>query len=90
MQNFTLGRGRRVDIFPVSAGKYMSEEIKTRVRLCESALSALSLLRPLLFHSRFPPLLAPFVLHGWGFAFGRGGGHGLRAVIMALWEMDGM
>ena len=66
-----FGVRRRVDIFPVSAGKYMQEEIKTSVRLCESALSALLLLRPLLFPSRSLPTRA-VCLHVWGFALGGG------------------
>ena len=79
MQGFTLRR-RRLDIFPVSAGKYSSKEIKTSVRLCESALSAISLLRPRLFHSRFPPPRA--VCLAWvGFWFGaRGQAYGYIAI----------
>ena len=69
-----FGARRRVNIFPMSAGKYSSEEIKTSVRLCESILSALSLLRPLLFPSRFLPTRA-VRLHVWSFAFGCGGGY---------------
>ena len=70
-----FGARRRVVIYsPVSAGKYLQEEIKTSIRLCESVLSVLSLLRPRLIHSRFPPTRA-VCLHGWGFGLGRGGGY---------------
>ena len=72
-----FGARRRVDIFPVSAGKYLQKEIKTSVRLCESVLSAMSLLPP-------PPLplsLSPysrrlsvcvgfsFEVRGWAYAY---------------------
>ena len=61
---------RRVDTFPVSAEKYISEEIKTSVRLCESVLSAMSLLRPPLFHYPTLPLPAPVCLEHAGLCFG--------------------